>query len=87
MARSDPRITKLTAAVARDRLYSLIDRAVESGEPIRVSSAHNSVVLLSERDWSSIQETLHLLSMPGMRESIRRGLKTPVGRCAPRAGL
>jgi antitoxin YefM len=39
-------------------------------------------VLVSEEDWSSIQETLHLLSVPGMRESIIEGLKTPIDNCA-----
>ena len=86
IAHNDRPITNLTAAVARARLYSLIDRVAESGEPIRISGGRNRVVLLSERDWNSIQETLHLQSTPGMRESIRKGLKTPVGECVPSPG-
>jgi antitoxin YefM len=43
-------------------------------------------VLIAEEDWRAIQETLYLLSIPGMRESIRRGLKAPVEKCSEKAG-
>lgn len=86
MTHSDRRMANLTAAVARANLDSLIDRAAESGEPIRISGARNRAVLLSQGAWNSIQETLHMLSTPGMRESIRKGLKTPFGECATRPG-
>ena len=33
-----------------------------------------------------ITETLHLLSVPGMRESIVRGMKTPVSKCSKDPG-
>lgn len=79
-------MTNLTATVARAQFYSLIDRAAESSEPIRISGPRNSAVLVSEQDWNAIQETLHLLSIPGMRGSIRKGLKTPVGKCATSPG-
>lgn len=86
MAHANRLATNLPAAVARAQFLPLVDRAAESGEPIRIIGVRNRAVLLSERDWNSIQETLHLLSTPGMRESIRKGLKTPVGKCASRAG-
>jgi len=38
--------------------------------------------MVSESDWSSIQETLYLLSVPGMGESMSKGLKTPVEKCS-----
>lgn len=79
-------MTNLTATVARAQLYSLIDRAAESSEPIRITGPRNSAVLVSEQDWKAIQETLFLLSIPGMRESIRKGLKTPVSKCAESPG-
>lgn len=79
-------MTNLTATVARARLYSLIDQAAESSEPIRISGPRNSAILVSEKDWKAIQETLYLLSIPGMRESIRTGLKTPLGKCATKPG-
>ncbi len=71
----------LTATEARKRLYTLVDDVSESHDPIKIVGKRNSAVLLSEEDWSAIQETLYLTSVPGMRESIRKGLDTPVEEC------
>jgi len=71
-------MTTLTASVARAKLYRLLDQAASSHEPVQITGKRSSAVLISEEDWRSIQETLYLLSIPGMRESIRKGLKTPV---------
>ena len=70
------------ATDARARLYGLIDEAAKSHEPIFITGRRANAVLLSEDDWRSIQETLHLLSVPGMGESIREGLSTPVNECS-----
>jgi antitoxin YefM len=74
----------LNASEARAGLYTLIDEAAASHEPILITGKRANGVLVAEEDWRSIQETLYLLSIPGMRESIRRGLKTPVKQCAKR---
>lgn len=66
------------ASEARDRLYRLIDEVAESEEPIRISGKRNSAVLISQENWDAIQETLFLLSIPGMRESIREGMDEPI---------
>ena len=79
-------MTVLTASEARNRLYRLIDDVARSHEPVHIAGKRTSAVLLSEEDWRSIQETLHLLSIPGMRESIRAGLKTPVDKCGKEPG-
>lgn len=71
----------LTASEARANLYRLIDEAAESHEPIRIRGRRHNAVLLAEEDWASIEETLFLLSIPGMRESIQEGLATPVDEC------
>ncbi|WP_323196222.1 hypothetical protein [Nodularia harveyana] len=42
---------------------------------------------MSEADWTSVQETLYLLSLPGMRESIREGLATPIEECDRELGF
>jgi PHD/YefM family antitoxin component YafN of YafNO toxin-antitoxin module len=39
-------------------------------------------VLIAESDWRSIQETLYLLSIPGMRRSIQQGMKEPLSNAA-----
>lgn len=72
----------LTASEARANLYRLIDETVESHEPVIISGKRNSAVLLSVEDWSAIQETLHLLAVPGMRESIKAGIAEPLTKSA-----
>jgi len=71
----------LTATEARKRLYSLVDEVTESHEPVQIVGKRNSAVLVSEDDWRAIQETLYLISIPGMRESIQKGLEIPVEEC------
>lgn len=71
-------MTSISATEARKRLYSLLDDVAASHEPIEITGRRNNAVLVSEDDWRAVQETLHLLSMPGMRESILEGLATPV---------
>ncbi|WP_406672514.1 type II toxin-antitoxin system Phd/YefM family antitoxin [Natronospira sp.] len=71
----------ISATEARSKLYRLIDEAAESHRPITITGKRNTAVLVSEEDWSAIQETLYLLSVPGMRESIREGMDAPVQEC------
>ena len=71
-----------TASEARANLYRLIDQAAESHEPILISGKRANAVLLAEEDWAAIQETLHLLSVPGMREPIKAGMAEAVDTCA-----
>ena len=75
-------MTSITATEARRRLYSLLDDVAESHEPIQIAGKRNAAVLVSEQDWRAIQETIYLSSIPGMRDSIRKGLRTPADRCA-----
>lgn len=72
----------LTASEARANLYRLMDQAAESHQPITISGKRHDAVLVSAEDWQAIQETLYLLSVPGMRESIREGMATPVESCS-----
>jgi len=74
-------MTNITATEARRRLYNLLDEVAQSHEPIQIAGKRNSAVLIGEDDWRSIQETLYLTSIPGMRESILAGMKTPVYEC------
>ena len=79
-------MTTLSASEARKRLYSLVDEVGESHVPVQIVGKRNSAVLVSEEDWKAIQETLYLASIPGMRESIKKGLKTPVEKCSEEPG-
>ncbi len=73
-------MTDLTASEARANLYRLIDEAAESHQPIHIVGKRTSAVLISTEDWEAIQETLYLLSIPGMRESIKEGMAEPLGK-------
>jgi antitoxin YefM len=66
---------------ARSNLYRLIDKAAESHEPVLITGKRNNAVLVSEEDWRSIEETLFLISVKGMRESIIEGMNTPLSKC------
>ncbi len=66
---------------AQQQLQDLIDSVSQSHQPIVITGQNSNAVLLSEADWTSVQETLYLLSVPGMRESIREGLATPIEEC------
>jgi antitoxin YefM len=74
-------MTTLTASQARAQLYKLLDMAASSHEPIQITGKRANAVLVSEEDWRAVQETLYLLSIPGMRESILKGMKEPVEKC------
>ncbi len=68
----------LTVTEARSKLYKLLDDVAESHEPILITGKRTNAVLISEADWRAIEETMYLLSVPGMRESIIEGLNTPI---------
>ena len=71
-----------TATEARKQLYTLVDRVQESHEPVWITGKRGSAVLVSEEDWRAVQETLYLVSIPGVRESILKGMAAPVDECA-----
>jgi len=67
---------------AKNKLPAILKELSTSHEPIIITSKKNNAVLLSEDDWEAIQETLYLLSIPKMRTSIIKGLKTPTSKCS-----
>jgi len=74
-------MTTITATEARAQLYALLDKTAVSHDPVQITGKRSNAVLVSEEDWRSIQETLYLVSIPGMRESIRQGIKIPLKKC------
>ncbi|MCL5734308.1 MAG: type II toxin-antitoxin system Phd/YefM family antitoxin [Actinobacteria bacterium] len=71
-------MTIISATEARKRLYKLIDDVADSHEPVQITGKRSNAVLVGEDDWRAVQETLHLMSIPGMRESILEGMATPI---------
>ena len=76
-------MTTISATEARKQLYKLLDDVSQSHEPVQITGKRANAVLVAEEDWRAVQETLHLLSVPGMRESIVDGLTTSVEECEP----
>jgi prevent-host-death family protein len=75
-------MTSVTATDARSQLYRLLDEVAQSHEPVLITGKRANAVLIAEEDWRAIQETMFLLSIPGLRESIVEGLQTPLDDCA-----
>jgi antitoxin YefM len=84
-ARSNPMAT-VSATEARRRLYALIDEVSASHEPVQITGKRGNAVLLAEEDWRAIQETLHLVSSPGLRESILEGMATDASELSSEPG-
>ena len=77
----------ISATAARSDLYRVIDSALEDHEPVQITGKRGNAVLVSEADWRAIQETLYLVSIPGMRDSIRDGMAEPVKDCRKKIDL
>ena len=75
-------MSSFTVSEARSNLYRLIDEAADNHQPVLITGKRNNAILISEEDWTAIQETLYLLSVPGMRESIRESMAEPIDDCA-----
>jgi antitoxin YefM len=71
-------MSSINVTNARKDLYRIVESVNQSHEPIHITGKHSSAVLIGEDDWKSIEETLYLLSIPGMRDSIEKGMKTPI---------
>lgn len=74
--------TTLPASKVRANLYNLIDEVSINHQPLLITGKRNNALLISEEDWASLQETLYLLSIPGMGESIKKGMVTPLTKCS-----
>lgn len=76
----------MNASEAREKLYRLLDESAAAHGPVLITGPRANAVLIGEDDWNAIQETMHLLSVPGMRESIVEGMATPVEKCETEPG-
>ena len=76
----DRGMTAITVTKARATLYQLVDDVQDGREPVLITGKKGNAVLVSEDDWRAVEETLYLLSIPGMCHSIRSGMREPVSR-------
>jgi antitoxin YefM len=79
-------MTSIPASRARSKFYKLLDLAAASDEPIRITGKRSNAILVSEDAWRGIHETLYLLSIPGMQESIRTGIAVSLDKTFPSPG-
>lgn len=78
--------TTLTVSQARQALFRLVDQTTETHAPVLITSKRTNAVLVSEDDWRALQETLYLISIPGMRKSIVEGMQTSIEACHDKPG-
>ncbi len=69
-------MSNMNITTARKDLYKIVKSVNETHEPVFITGKNSSAILIGEEDWRSIQETLLLTSIPGMRESIIEGMNT-----------
>jgi PHD/YefM family antitoxin component YafN of YafNO toxin-antitoxin module len=74
-------VKTISATEARKTLYRLLDEVTVTSEPVQITGKRASAVLVSEDDWRALEDTVHLMSIPGLAESIREGLRTPLEEC------
>ena len=79
-------MTTVSATEARTKLYRIIDEANESHEPVLITGKRGNAVLVSEEDWSAIQETLYIKSVPGLDQAIKKGMQEPIEECPDEPG-
>ncbi|MEN6325239.1 MAG: type II toxin-antitoxin system Phd/YefM family antitoxin [Syntrophomonas sp.] len=74
-------MTAINSTTARNNFFKIMEETIGSHEPIIITGKKGNVVMVSEEDWRSIQETLYLCSIPGMRDKIIKGIATPLEEC------
>jgi prevent-host-death family protein len=74
-------MTSTTITKARSDLFNLIEKVVNLNDVLKISTKNGNAVVMSEEDYNSLMETLYLSSQPGMVESIKQGMETPIEEC------
>jgi PHD/YefM family antitoxin component YafN of YafNO toxin-antitoxin module len=69
----------ITATTARNDFDGLLYNVIEFGEPVSIATDAGAAILINQDEWSSLQETLYLQSIPGMVESITEARNEPIG--------
>ena len=65
----------------RNNMFEMLEQTIKFNEPINISTKNGNAVVISEEDYNNLMETLMLISIPGMKEKITEGLKTPLDEC------
>lgn len=54
----------------RKDIYKLLEQTIKYNEPINISTKNGNAIVLSEEDYNSIMETLHIMTVPGLKDEI-----------------
>lgn len=73
----------INATNLRKDIYKVLKNTIRYNDPITISSRDGDAVLLSKDDYDDIQETLYLLSIPGMHEKLLEAKEEPLSECVP----
>jgi PHD/YefM family antitoxin component YafN of YafNO toxin-antitoxin module len=65
----------------RKSIFSILEQTIKHNDIISVNTKAGNAVIMSEDDYNGLMETLHLSSIPKMKETIAEGLKTPLSEC------
>ena len=66
----------------QENFEQIFEDVLVSGEPAKILKETGNAILVSEEVWYGMTETLNLLSIPGVRESIRSGMREPIAETA-----
>jgi PHD/YefM family antitoxin component YafN of YafNO toxin-antitoxin module len=66
----------------KEKLDIILEEIQNTYEPLIIAGEKHSAVLISEEAWRSIEETLYLTSIPGMKKSIIAGMNEKIEDCA-----
>lgn len=72
---------------ARANIFRLVAEAAEEHEPVLLVGKKGNAVLVPEEDWDALQETLYLVSKPGMRQALKEASETPLSECCEEKDL
>ena len=66
---------------ARSELYKLASSCIKYNNVININTKEGNVIMMSEEDYNSLMESLYLAGIPGMYESIVKGVNTKLENC------
>jgi antitoxin YefM len=73
-----------TSNIFRKTLKSQVDNAIANHEVLSVKRRNGeNFVVIGEKDWKAIEETLYLNQFPGLVESIHEADREPVEEGTP----
>ena len=71
-------MTNTTITNFRKNVFDFVNAAVQYNDIVNVSTKNGNAVIISEEEYHGMLETLRLMSIPGMVESIKAAAAEPM---------